>query len=584
VADTSVVLADARDLDPAERDALAASQVRRVPADPAAITSALDGLGRTPVYLHLDVDVIDSAQLPGLRFPSGPGPALAQIEDCLAAVCAAADVAGAASPAPGCPIAPATRPRGRRSPGSPEHSAPTWPGQNLRRNPPGDVKIGCAARAALPPGPCRPPGWLNWPASGRLRGDRRSGGGLGDAIPAGAVSVSGMPSGTVTLLFTDVEGSTRLWDAERDAMAAALRRHDEILRDSIEQAGGYVFKTVGDSFCAAFSAARAGLEAALAAQQNLAAQSWPTSRPIVVRMGLHAGVCEERDGDYFGPAVNRTARLLAVADGGQVLVSGVAAELLSDELPEGVGLRELGTHQLKDLSRPERIYQVEAAFLAARLAVPAARQPGRPAGTLASHADRERVVDVLRTAAGDGRLTADDLDQRLEAALTARTLADLEPLLADLTVVAVAEAPDLARIECGSGTASRDRSWMVPRRLEIQVGSGTVRLDFREAVIAAPELRIDVQISSGTLKLITRPGIVVDTDDVKVNSGSVRVKVPPAVPDVPVELRVKVSGRVGSGTISARPARRGGRWRALWRWILRRPADDSPPALPAAPR
>jgi arginase len=95
VADTSVVLADARDLDPAERDALAASQVRRVPADPAAITSALDGLGRTPVYLHLDVDVIDSAQLPGLRFPSGPGPALAQIEDCLAAVCAAADVAGA---------------------------------------------------------------------------------------------------------------------------------------------------------------------------------------------------------------------------------------------------------------------------------------------------------------------------------------------------------------------------------------------------------------------------------------------------------------------------------------------------------
>jgi class 3 adenylate cyclase len=80
-------------------------------------------------------------------------------------------------------------------------------------------------------------------------------------------------------------------------------------------------------------------------------------------MGLHAGVCEERDGDYFGPAVNRAARLLAVASGGQVLVSGAAAELLSDELPEGVGLRELGTQQLKDLSRPERVYQVEAEFL-----------------------------------------------------------------------------------------------------------------------------------------------------------------------------------------------------------------------------
>jgi arginase len=95
VADTDVVLADARDLDPAERDALTVSQVRRVPADPAAITSALDGLGRTPVYLHLDVDVIDSAQLPGLRFPSGPGPSVTQIEECLAAVRATADVTAA---------------------------------------------------------------------------------------------------------------------------------------------------------------------------------------------------------------------------------------------------------------------------------------------------------------------------------------------------------------------------------------------------------------------------------------------------------------------------------------------------------
>jgi class 3 adenylate cyclase len=381
--------------------------------------------------------------------------------------------------------------------------------------------------------------------------------------------MSGAPSGTVTLLFTDVEGSTRLWDAEREEMAAALRRHDEIVRGAIEQAGGYVFKTVGDAFCAAFSAARAGLDAALAAQQELAAQPWPTSRPIVVRMGLHVGVCEERDGDYFGPAVNRAARLLAVAAGGQVLVSGAAAELLSDELPRGVGLRELGTHQLKDLTRPERIYQVEAAFLAARAAVPAAKQPDRPAGPLASHADRDRVVEVLRAAAGDGRLTADELDQRLEAALTARTLADLEPPLAGLTATAAAEVPDLVRIKSGSGSAKRDKSWVVPRRLEIDLGSGTARLDFRRAVIAVPELRIDAQISSGTLTLITRPGIVVDADDLTVSSGSVNV-VPPAGPDAPVKLRVKVSGRVGSGSVRARPAR-GDWWRALWRRILRRP-------------
>jgi class 3 adenylate cyclase len=382
--------------------------------------------------------------------------------------------------------------------------------------------------------------------------------------------MSGAPSGTVTLLFTDVEGSTRMWESERDAMGAALRHHDEIVRDAIESQGGYVFKTAGDSFCAAFSSARAGLDAALAAQRSLGAQSWPTSRPIVVRMALHSGVCEERDGDYFGPAVNRAARLLAVARGGQVLVSAAAAELLSDELPSGVGLRELGTHQLKDLTRPERIYRVEAAFLAPLPAIAAAKQPASPAELRASHADRDRVVEVLKAAAADGRLTSDDLDQRLEAALTARTVVELDPLVADLTTGTAAEVPALARIECGAGSARRDGAWVVPRRLEIHVGSGSVQLDFRQAVIGAPELEIDARIASGSLKLITRPGIVVDANDVTVNSGSVKVT-PPSAPDARVELRVRVAGRVGSGSVSARPARRRW-WLTLWRRLLGRPA------------
>jgi hypothetical protein len=265
-----------------------------------------------------------------------------------------------------------------------------------------------------------------------------------------------------------------------------------------------------------------------------------------------------------------------------VLVSGVAAELLSDELPDGVGLRELGTHQLKDLRRPERIYQVEAGFLAARAAVPVVKQTAPPAELRASHADRDRVVELLRIAAGDGRLTADELDQRLEAALTARSVADLEPLLADLTSTVAVEAPDLARIECGSGSAKRDGAWVVPRRLEISLQSGSVRLDFRQAVIAAPELRIDAQVASGGLRLITRPGIVVDADEVRVSSGTVKV-VPPAGQDAPVELRVKVYGRVASGSISARPARPRGRWRAFWIRLLRRLAGDNRPALPSAP-
>ena len=115
-----------------------------------------------------------------------------------------------------------------------------------------------------------------------------------------------IPTGTITLLFTDVEGSTRLWESEPEPMARALRRHDEVLRAAIGQAGGFVFKTVGDAFCAAFATPQAALAAVLAAQQALAAERWPTSRPIRVRMGLHTGVCEERDNDYFGPVVNRT--------------------------------------------------------------------------------------------------------------------------------------------------------------------------------------------------------------------------------------------------------------------------------------
>jgi len=172
-----------------------------------------------------------------------------------------------------------------------------------------------------------------------------------------------IPSGTVTLLFTDVEGSTRLWESEPEAMTTALRRHDQVLRSSIERARGYVFKTIGDAFCAAFETAQAAATAAVAAQRALCREAWPTSTPVRVRMGLHTGVCEERDGDYFGPVVNRTARLMAVGHGGQVLVSGVTADLLSDELPDGIWLRDLGLHRLKDLGRPEQVFQLEASSL-----------------------------------------------------------------------------------------------------------------------------------------------------------------------------------------------------------------------------
>ena len=146
------------------------------------------------------------------------------------------------------------------------------------------------------------------------------------------------PTGTLTFLFTDIEGSTKLWEQNAPAMQAALARHDELLRWAIEEEGGYVFKTVGDAFCCAFPTAPDALEAALEIQRRLLSSEWEESGPLRVRMALHTGAAEERDGDYFGPPVNRVARLLSAAHGGQVLLSLPTQELVRDQLPGGTTL------------------------------------------------------------------------------------------------------------------------------------------------------------------------------------------------------------------------------------------------------
>src|ERR687889_1684888 len=166
------------------------------------------------------------------------------------------------------------------------------------------------------------------------------------------------PTGTLTFLFTDIEGSTRLWEHDAQGMQAALARHDELLRGAIEERGGYVFKSVGDAFCCAFPTAPDALEAALEAQRLLLEEHWGVSGPLRVRMALHMGASEERDGDYFGPPVNRVARLLSAAHGGQVLLSLPSHEMARDQLLAGVSLRDLGEHHLKDLFRPERVFQL----------------------------------------------------------------------------------------------------------------------------------------------------------------------------------------------------------------------------------
>ncbi|MFH9067210.1 DUF1707 domain-containing protein [Streptomyces coeruleorubidus] len=174
-----------------------------------------------------------------------------------------------------------------------------------------------------------------------------------------------------------------------------------------------------------------------------------------------------------------------------------------------------------------------------------------------SHADRDRIVDVLRVAAGDGRLTLEELDERLEAALSARTVGELAVLTVDLPE-AVGEAPveaqEVVRIEQEGSSTRRGDGWAVPRRLEIRSAWGEVTLDFTDAVITRDTLHIDLDMRAGALKLLTRPGVVVDTGALVTNYSQIKAR---GAADAPVVLRVWITGEINYGQIVVRPPRRG---------------------------
>jgi predicted ATPase/class 3 adenylate cyclase/tetratricopeptide (TPR) repeat protein len=184
-----------------------------------------------------------------------------------------------------------------------------------------------------------------------------------------------LPTGTVTFLFTDIEGSSILWEQDSEAMRVALARHDALLRHAIESSGGSVIKTTGDGVLAVFDKAADALAACVAAQRALQTPDADTPHPapaasearpsiaIKVRMGLHTGVAELRDGDYFGASLTRAARIMSAAHGEQVLLSSATAELLRKHLPDGITLRDMGEHRLKGLLNSERLLQVVASDL-----------------------------------------------------------------------------------------------------------------------------------------------------------------------------------------------------------------------------
>ena len=207
------------------------------------------------------------------------------------------------------------------------------------------------------------------------------------------------PTGTVTFLFTDVEGSTRSWQDHQEAMASALARHDEIVREAIESNGGFVFSTAGDAFAAAFDRAADAVTAAVEAQRALAGEDWPPPVTVPVRMGLHTGEAEERGGDYFGLAVNRAARVMDAGHGGQVLLSSVTAALA------GAETLDLGERRLKGLDDPVRLHQVIADGLGADFpavrsvdVAPTVPRPRTP------FVGRHHELDRLRVLVRDHRL------------------------------------------------------------------------------------------------------------------------------------------------------------------------------------
>jgi predicted ATPase/class 3 adenylate cyclase len=174
-----------------------------------------------------------------------------------------------------------------------------------------------------------------------------------------------LPSGLVAFLFTDIEGSTQRWDKHRDAMDAAVKRHDTLVRHAIEANAGYIFKTVGDAFCAAFGSASDAVSAAIDIQRDLTSADFAAVDGVRVRVGLHIGEASERDGDYFGQAVNRAARLMSIGHGGQTLLSGRMHDSAGSALPHGASLVDLGLRRLKDLTEPEHVWQLDVVGLQA---------------------------------------------------------------------------------------------------------------------------------------------------------------------------------------------------------------------------
>jgi predicted ATPase/class 3 adenylate cyclase len=218
---------------------------------------------------------------------------------------------------------------------------------------------------------------------------------------------AGLPAGTVTVLVTEIEGSTRLWETVPDAMARSLTLHNEALRAAFRRHGGMVYSTMGDGMAVVFSSAAGAARAALEAQRALLAASWPAETGMLkVRMGLHTDEAVLQDGHYLNSPLNRCARLMAAAHGGQILLSGATEALVRSELPADASLTDLGEHRLRDLAG--RVHMFQLVYPDLPDAWPALRLPDAVKGNLplqvSSFIGRERELEQAAAALGEARL------------------------------------------------------------------------------------------------------------------------------------------------------------------------------------
>ena len=221
-----------------------------------------------------------------------------------------------------------------------------------------------------------------------------------------------LPSGVVTFVLTDVEGSTRLWEADHEAMAAAMELHDELTARTIEAHAGRLLKArgEGDATLSVFARASDAVSGAAELQVALAAASWPGGHELRVRIALHTGEAYERDGDFFGPALNRAARLRTLARGGATVVSQATAEIVRDRLAPGLQLVDVGRHELRGLSRPERVFELRTGAAKpvhepgrVRLALPRPLRPRAGFAFVGRTGELERLRELWSQTSGASR-------------------------------------------------------------------------------------------------------------------------------------------------------------------------------------